>query len=276
VATPLQLDQHGGIGQLRGSAPLSTRQHWQQLTWDSGFFGLPIGRIDLDGAEPTALADAEADARAAGLVCLYGELDPAHLDRIDVVQRAGYRLMDVALDLEHPTSLLVDPPPTTSTVRVGTPADLPALADQIAVVAPWSRFTVDPRFGESAARALHQAWVERAAREEAGRLLLVAEDDRGITGMSTLQRPAATTAVDERPVAPRIDLIASTRNSSGAAQALVGHAFACFGPGRSEGGPIAARNTISLRFSEQMGYRISRARYLFHRWLDEPVATEVD
>jgi hypothetical protein len=252
------------------------RQQWQELTWDTAFFGVPIGRIDLDGADALALAHAEDDARAAGLACLYGELDPTHLDRIDQVQRAGYRLMDVALDLEHPTSVLVAPPPTTSTVRVGTRADLPALADQIAVVAPWSRFAVDPRFGCAAARALHEAWVERAANGDAGRLLLVAEDETGIAGMSTLQLPGASSAADGPPTTARIDLIASTRNSSGAAQALVGYAFACFGPGPSDGGPIAARNTISLRFSEQMGYRVARARYLFHRWLDEPVTTAVD
>ena len=179
--------------------------------------------------------------------------------------------MEVALDLEHSTSVLVHQPPTRSTVRVGTIDDVPCLAEQIAVVAPWSRYAVDPRFGTDAAHALHQAWVERAAQGEPGRVLLVAEDDTGITGMSTLSLPTNDSAASASAVTPgpRIDLIASTKNQSGAAQALVAHAFEGFGPGPSQGGPIAARNHISLRFSEQMGYRVARTWYLFHRWLDE-------
>ena len=243
----------GGTSQVRARA------------WDTAFFEVPIGWVDLGGATPDAVAEAEDEARRAGIVCLYGELDPTEPATIDLVQRLGYRTMEVAMDLDHPTNVLVDPPPCSATVRQGTVEDLPALGEQIRAVAPWSRFAVDRRFGLSAAVALHHAWVERAARGEDGRMLLVAETDEGIVAMATLQEGATTP--DARR--PRIDLIATTGRGSGAAQALVGHAFARFGPGPSDGGPIAARNLVSLRFSEQMGYRVSGVRYLFHRWLDE-------
>ncbi len=247
----------------------TTTQTWHELVWDSDFFGFPIGRIDLDGADAARIAEAESEARAAGIACLYSELDPGAIDSIDFAQRRGYRLMDVALDLEHRTSVLAHPPPTRSSVRVGTIDDLARLAEQIAIVAPWSRYAVDPRFGARAALAMHRAWVERALTEP-GRMLLVAEDSTGITGMSTVSTSPRPAASDTSFAAgPRIDLIASTKYQSGAAQALVAHAFECFGPGLSRGGPIAARNVVSLRFSEHMGYRVARTRYLFHRWLDE-------
>ena len=236
---------------------------WSALSWDSDFFGVRIGRIELDGADPAGIASVEDEARRAGVTCLYAELDPSAVAAIDAVQRLGYRLREVALDLDHPTSLLADQPPTSSTIRRGTAADVGRLAPQLAVVAPWSRYAVDPRFGPGAALALHRAWVERAAGGRDGRMLLVAEDASGCTGMATVHLPGSTEPEG------RIDLIASTRPRSGAAQALVAHAFACFGPGCSRGGPIAARNHVSLRFSEQMGYRVSSTRYLFHRWLDE-------
>jgi hypothetical protein len=240
-------------------------QRWRELAWDSEFFGVPIGRIDLDGADAATIVMAESDARAAGVACLYGDLDPSAPDAIDLVQRLGYRLMEVALDLAHSTSVLAQRPPTTSTVRRGTVEDVAQLADQIAVVAPWSRYAVDSRFGACAAMAMHRAWAQRAAEGGAGRELLVAEADGAITGMLTLSAPTGPGAATE----PRIDLIASTEYRSGTAQALVAHAFDGFGPGLSRGGPIAARNVASLRFSELMGYRVARARYLFHRWLDE-------
>jgi len=240
---------------------------WHVLTWDSEFFGIPIARIDLTAGDAAAIAAAEGDAADAGMTCLYGELDPRAVEAIDLVQRLGYRLMEVAIELEHPTNVVHDPPPTTSRVRAGSIEDTPGLAEHIAAVAPWSRYAVDPRFGLSAALAMHRAWVERAAGPEPGRMLLLAEDRGKLTGMATVcgADPASAGA----RAGPRVDLISSTQPGSGAAQALLAHAFAAFGPGPSRGGPIAARNVVALRFCEQMGYRVAGSRYLFHRWLDE-------
>ena len=39
----------------------------------------------------------------------------------------------------------------------------------------WSRFANDPRFGDAAARRMHEAWVERAAKDGDEYMLLVAE-----------------------------------------------------------------------------------------------------
>lgn len=231
------------------------------LAWDSEFFGFPIGRVDLDGADAGSFPEIDEAARALGLDCLYASLDPKHLETTYLAQQHGYRLVEVAMDLDHRTSVIAHQPPTASTARIGTPDDVAALAEDIALIAPWSRFAVDPRFGLSAARRMHQAWAERAARADEGRMLIVAEDADGITGFST------QTAYEDPE--PRIDLIASTKPSSGAAQALVAFAFDMFGDTRSWGGPIAARNITSLRFCENMGYRVATSRYLYHRWFDE-------
>jgi hypothetical protein len=145
---------------------------WHVLTWDSDFFGIPIARIDLTAGDAAAIAAAEGEAADAGITCLYGELDPCAADAIDLVQRLGYRLMEVALELEHPTNVVHDPPPTTSRVRAGSVEDIPALAEHIAAAATWSRYAVDPRFGLSAAVTMHRAWVERAAGPEPDRMLL--------------------------------------------------------------------------------------------------------
>jgi hypothetical protein len=238
----------------------------EPLAWDTEFFGFGIGRlhpvpIGDAVADAAAIADAEDQARQLGIECLYASLDPNHTDLSIALQRQGFRLVEVAMDLLHPTSIIEVLPETDSVARDGTPDDLPALEEEIALMAPWSRFAVDQRFGLEAARRMHHAWVERAASAEHRRLVVV-EDERGITGFST----QSTLPGEEA----RIDLIASTRSGSGAAYALVDHQFHQFGEGRSWGGPIAARNVPSLRFCEHMGYRIGTVRYLYHRWLDEP------
>jgi dTDP-4-amino-4,6-dideoxy-D-galactose acyltransferase len=234
----------------------------EPLAWDSEFFGFGIGRLhpDAEGEGAANLAEVEDEARRLGIECLYATLDPIHTDLSIALQRQGFRLVEVAMDLVHPTSVIGHLPETLAATRDGTPDDLPALEDEIAVMAPWSRFAVDRRFGLDAARRMHRAWVTRAATAE-HRRLVVAEDERGITGFST-----QSTLPGEDP---RVDLIASSKAGSGAAYALIDHQFRQFGAGRSRGGPVAARNATSMHFVENCGYRVKSARYLYHRWLDE-------
>ena len=234
----------------------------EPLAWDSEFFGFGIGRLhpDAEGEGAANLAEVEDEARQLGIQCLYASLDPIHTDLSIDLQRHGFRLVEVAMDLVHPTSVIDKLPETTAATRDATPEDLPALEDEIAVIAPWSRFAVDRRFGLDAARRVHRAWATLAATAE-DRRLVVAEDEHGITGYST----QSTLPGEE----PRVDLIASSRSGSGAAYALIDHHFHQFGPGRSRGGPVAARNATSMHFVENCGYRVKSARYLYHRWLDE-------
>ncbi|MBX3285054.1 MAG: hypothetical protein KF703_06900 [Actinobacteria bacterium] len=237
------------------------------LHWDSAFFGLAIGRVAHPVAHAADAADLEAEGRERGFDCLYLDVEAAPDHPTVLLQDLGYRLVEVALDLVHPTNVLTTCPPTRSVVRWGGSGDAEDAGRQAEGAAPWSRFAVDPRFGpEAAVRVLH-ARVARAAAGEDGHRLLVAEDDHGVTGVATV--------VDADAPERRIDLIASDRPGSGAAQALVTFAFGRFGPGRSRGGPIAARNVASLRFSLAMGYQVAHTRYRYHRWLDEPPARAI-
>lgn len=232
---------------------------WQQLPWDSEFFGISIGRINLDGADDAAIAAAETDARAHGVACLYGSLDPADASATLRVQEVGYRFVEAAttfrLDLEEPP--IARPPDVT--VRLGTEADLPDLADAVDKIAPWSRFAVDPGFGLDAARRLQAAWVERAATCTTGAYsLVVAEEASRVVAF-------ITRAAEPEPI---VDLVATTAPGSGAARYLIEDARSWAGDRPLLGGPIAARNIRSLRYVSHCGYRIHGVRYLYHRWLD--------
>jgi hypothetical protein len=174
------------------------------------------------------------------------------------VQEHGYRLVEVALAFGRP-AVPFSPKPTASTVRRGTPDDLPRLEAAIATLAPWSRFAADPRFGPEAARRMFGAWVTRAAADGEEHMLLIAEDETGITGLSTHVRT---------PV-PRVDLMGVITQGSGASWALMAGLVEWADGGAIEAGPCAARNIAPLRFLEHCGFDIVRSHYHFHRWLDE-------
>jgi dTDP-4-amino-4,6-dideoxy-D-galactose acyltransferase len=235
----------------------------EPLAWDSEFFGFGIGRLhpDAEGEGAANLTQVEDEARQLGIECLYATLDPIHTDLSVALQRQGFRLVEVAMDFVHRTSVMAVSPPADVVAREGTAADVPFLEEAIALVAPWSRFAVDPRFGLDAAQRMLRAWVERAATAEHRRLLVV-EDDDGITAFSTQSTPPGEYG--------RIDMVASKRAGSGDADVLMDHHLRQVGRGPSRAGPVAARNLPSLRYCERAGFRLETASYLFHRWLDEP------
>ena len=125
------------------------------------------------------------------------------------------------------------------------------------MIAPWGRFAVDPRFGEEASRRLHDVWVERAVREDQ-RILVVAEDHEGITGVATCAR---------EPM-PRIDFIGVVKPGTGAAMVLMDQFLAWADYGDTLAGQAAARNVAVTRFVGG-AVRTAGATYLYHRWLDE-------
>jgi hypothetical protein len=230
----------------------------ERLAWDSQFFGVPIARTDLTGATAEILRATDAQARSEGIACLYGTLDPTDEGAAHLVQTFGHRLVEVALTFERP-AMPFTPKPSTSRVRRGTLDDLPDLEPAIKTLAPWSRFAADPRFGPEAARRMHEAWMERAARDPDERALYISYDDTGITGVATFIRT---------PV-PRVDTKGVTKPSTGAADALMVALFDWAEDGPTEAGPCAARNIAPLRYLERCGFRVGQVRYLFHRWLDE-------
>ncbi len=237
------------------------------LVWDSDFFGLPIGRVNLDGATPATLASIEDEARDLGLKCLYGTIDASKADEATtayVAQQFGHRLVEISQLFARPAGPYVPPKPTTATVRRGTLDDIAELEGAFEVLAPWSRYGADPRFGLDAAQRMHRAWVERAARETDERLLAIAEDESGIIGVST----------NVWSESPRVDFMGVTRPGTGAAQALMGALMDWAEERPTEAGPCAARNIAVVRYVEGCGFRLSRVHYLFHRWLDEDAGGE--
>lgn len=234
----------------------------EPLRWDTEFFGFPIGRATLQDATPATLRSIDAEARDLGIECLYGALGPVDGDTASLVQMFGHRLVEVAIAFGRP-AVPFTPKPTASKVRRGTEADLPLLEDAIATLAPWSRFATDPRFGADAARRMFRAWVERAARDGNEHMLLISEDETGVTGLSTHVRT---------PV-PRVDLMGVITQGSGASWALMDGLVEWADGGPIEAGPCAARNIAPLRFLEHCGFGIVRTQYLFHRWLDEDAGT---
>ena len=233
----------------------------EALAWDTEFFGLPIGRVDLDGRTAGDLEAINAEARDKALACVYGSLDPADGEATVTVQQHGFRFVEAATTFSLRRDEPPIPRPDGVTVRVGDPDDLPQLKGASDGLAPWSRYAVDPRFGIDAARRLQWAWLERAAGGDDGtRQLVLAElDGEPVAFITRCTTPE-----------PIVDCVwRRSLRGPGAARYLIEDSRHWAGGSRLLGGPIAARNVQALKYVSHCGYRVSSTRYLYHRWLDE-------
>lgn len=235
---------------------------FEPLAWDSQFFGVSIAKVTLDGADEASLRAVAAEARDAGIVCLYGTLDSRNVHASVLIQQARWRLVDVATTFTlSPNAPPIAKPPDT-VFRLGTRDDVRQAVEIAEREAEWSRFAADPRFGLEAARRLQQARVERAMGPDDNHRLMVAEDETGIVAIiGTVTSPSR-----------RVDAAGTAPRGSAAARYLIQESREWASPDPLLGGPIASRNVAALRDASYCGFRAGQVDYLFHCWLDETVA----
>ena len=223
-----------------------TQHSVEPLAWDTEFFGFPIGRVDLAGATEESLRAIDADARAQGIECFYGTLDPTEARRRICVQRFGHRLVEVAIKFGRP-AIPFTPKPTAAKVRRGTVDDLPLLArgDRHAR----SRGAASPTIpGSGTPRRV--ACTRRGSSVPPRTVTSTCCSSPKTTTASWVSRPHVRTPV------PRVDLMGVTSQGSGAAWALMAGLVEWAGGGPIEAGPCAARNLAPLRFLEHCGFDI--------------------
>jgi hypothetical protein len=235
---------------------------WTRLEWDSAFFGLEIGSVDMGAVDEEILAEVERQAAADGIACLYGRHDSGALDVAAIAQRQGFRFVEAAMLFD--VNPVIPPPPCPEgvVVRLGVPADRDAVLPVVDRMADWSRYAADPRFGTEQSIRMQRAWLDRSIDDPTGnRAIFVAEDEAAgeiVAFMGVLSEPAR-----------RIDAVGTTRRGSGAARFLVEQCRQWAEGEKLYGGPIAARNVLAQRFVAQSGLRVDSVEYLYHRWLDE-------
>ncbi len=236
----------------------------EALPWDSDFFDLSIGRVALDGASDQVLTEIETEANDRRFDCVYGGLDTAN-DETNVairIQSHDFLLVDISTFLDR-QAIPITRLPTSSVARAATEDDLEAIVTTvIPIIAPWSRFSVDPRFGLEAGTRMWRAAVERGLRDP-HRLITVTEDDTGITGFATQSSPGETGV-------PGYESETVTKPGAGAANALIHYFFdwANASETNTTAGWMAVRNIAPTRHLSKHGYIMARSRGSYHWWRD--------
>ena len=234
----------------------------ERLTWDTEFFGFPVGRLWPRRLTP-ALADL-ADRRCAELRirCLYFLCDSTHPASVELAKDRGFQLVDTRITLECrlatlPSSRLDG----SASIRPACAEDVSLLRDIAAVAFQQSRFYADPNFSRDAASRLYRVWIEKSCTGYAA-AVLVADVDGRAAGFITCNLP--------RPGWGDIGLIGVDASyvGRGLGRGLVTAALDWFRARGVEHAEVVTqgRNDAALRLYERCGFRTARIEHWFHRW----------
>jgi len=218
------------------------------LGWDSEFFGVTVGRADVD---EDSVKRAVEEAVEQGVECLYLFVRDARPPALAYALRSGGRLVDVRVELDLHTS-----PTLPDGIRRADRRECLELLPLARSLADESRFSADPRFAADAVRAMYDIWLGRCFDDG-----IVVVPDRGLGGF-----------VGVRPIEEGISVdlvyVDARSRGQGLGARLLSGAVAISGAARAR---IATQawNITAQRLYQGVGFRTASIQAIVHLWLDE-------
>lgn len=239
----------------------------ERLAWDTDAIGVPVGRVDVEGAGAGAVDAALDAARRAGLGLLYVMGRPA-ADAAARLDAAGARLVDERTTFVRPVT------PADATLP---PADAAAAVRRYAAPAPdaalvalarqsggQSRFRVDPQMPAGVFERIYDTWIARSVSGEIADAVFVAELDGAAAGMVTVGPKNGRGDIGLLAVAERA-------RGRGLGGALVRAALAWTAARGLDTAQVVTQgaNAAACRLYLTSGYAVESAVPVRHLWLAE-------
>jgi hypothetical protein len=245
------------------------------LSWDSAFFGLPMGRIEyLFGSNPSllpSLLEAALDAlKKRGVRHVSARADVADIELVALLERAGFRLMDALVTYTtRPRKEPPNPVREVGTIRELADGDAAELL-QIATDAYEGfrgRFHLDPHLPDERCDAFYVEWARQCLNRTMADTILVSESaERQLLGFLAFRRREPVSGIGGVPVFGG-GLGACRADTPGAYAGLIraGTVWAHARDGVAEC-QTQNYNFPTIRIYEAVGAHYVRAEYTLHLW----------
>jgi hypothetical protein len=252
----------------------------KRLSWDSTFFGVPMGRIeyllrssDADRATVRAAVQSALDRfRALGICHVAIRLDVGDAETLTIVEDEGFRLMDAIVTyISHPKQPPPRAPKAVGLIRPFVDGDL----DQVLEITRDAfqdfrgRFQADPHLPRDRSEEFYLEWARKCCSGEMAERTLVADGGgRQLIGWASVRRAEPVTSVGGVGVSSG-SLGACRPERPGAYAGLISaiatenHAAGVLTEAQTQNA-----NFPMIRVLEAVGAQYVRAEYTFHAWLD--------
>ncbi|MEO6994135.1 MAG: GNAT family N-acetyltransferase [Lacunisphaera sp.] len=231
-----------------------------QLDWDSDFFRLKIGKIDLQGLDLNGLDQEICNARNRGysLLYLFGSLD----NRLhpDWQNENGCNLVDTKVTYEK---FGLRPKITLPGILSHETDKIEQLYELAYESGKYSRFKLDHRFGSESFKSLYRAWVDNSVSRMIADHILVYKEGHSVCGFCTVRRSNDKATIGLIAVSPQHQGRGIGRNLCEAVEAWsVQHGCQKI--------TVATQmaNEGACRFYEKMGMAIVESMDIYHLWLN--------
>lgn len=273
LATP------GCIAVVAGDGEAAVVAACRPLQWDSAFFGLSMGRLDLLLRTPEGSAETMRSAvtalvdrcRDAGLVHVAARVDAADMQAVAVLEEAGFRLMDALVTyFTHPRKEAPTAVREVGRVRPLEPRDVESVLDitREAYRGFSGRFQIDPHLPQDRGDEFYLQWARECCAGRMADRVVVADDGQGsIHGWASTRRVEPTSSVGGTTLWVG-SLGACRREKPGAYAGLIRSlAMDNFAAGDATETQTQNHNVATVRIYEAVGAKYVRGDYTFHAWL---------
>lgn len=268
----------GAFGQATGDAVVRAAAIARPLTWDSTYFGVPMGRLDYVLTTPDAtavdrrsvIASACEAARAAGLRHLTARVDVGDLETLAVLEDAGFRTMDaLATYIMRPGKDAPREVRSVGPIRLATAADADAVLEitREAYHGYRGRFHLDTRLPADRADGFYEEWARQCLTGVMADLIMVTEDSAGrVIGYLAHRRRQPASSIG-MPIYGG-GLGACRRDAPGAYASLIREsAMWAHAQGAVAECQTQNANFPVIRIYESVGFHYVRAEFTLHAWL---------
>jgi dTDP-4-amino-4,6-dideoxy-D-galactose acyltransferase len=230
---------------------------YQILDWDSQWFGIPIGRVDLPELTDSSASEVDMWARKQGLKCVY--IFVAN-DQPDAKCPPGFKPMDVRVEYElNPLLLAKGPADTSASMRPDEQEKICTLARRLFTE---TRFSRDTGFPRARVGELYAEWVRR---DSTGCIpgCQVIRDGNDIAGFVTGRMDPH----DATRGSIGLLGVAESHQGRSLGKHLLDHACRVFVNSGVTRVTVVTQETnrAACRLYEQAGHIITRGRW-YHRW----------
>ncbi len=240
------------------SEPLNRK--CELLEWDSGFFGLRIGRLTAPSLTQDEFETVRRWCAEFKIDCLYFLANADDLDTTTIAQTNAFRLVDVRVTLDR---VIGEEGGETSLIRHFQRGDLRRLREIARTAHRDTRFYYDLRFPRALCDALYETWIQRSCDGWAD-AVLVADDGHGPCGyISCHQHDAGSGSIG-------LCAVAEDSRGKGVGVQLVRAALRYFKSNTTSRVTVVtqARNVGAQRMYQRCGFTTRRVQLSFHRWFD--------
>lgn len=158
--------------------------------WLSNILGFPCYRAE----SPTNLAEAtflvgEIKRQVSGRAFAYVKVPCSAVGVAALYMEHGYRVVDVGITFKRPPDPRSAPnPDSTVCVRVASATDLLDAREIASQCIVYSRFHLDPRFGQHIGNSVNWAWMDSYCHGQRGEIVYMAEIDGRRAGFIAVLR----------------------------------------------------------------------------------------